>query len=174
MKTSLYILFFFMVMLVFPAQAQTPVYRGMVKVKQNKAELENGKLTLDMDFSIIGISAGRLQSFLLAPVLRNGSNSLRLQPIRINGANKQKMYQRALAFEGESAKGDVYVVLKNDPTLLQEINYRKVIPYQPWMEHAELILIGELNNYNDRPIHTYTDLLTNDLNVYPAEGINEK
>lgn len=169
MKTPLYILFFFIAMLAFPVQAQTSVYRGMVKVKQNKAEQENGRLTLDMDFSIIGLSAGRLQSFLLTPVLRSGSNSLRLQPIRINGANKQKMYQRALAFGDENTQGNAYIILKSDPTLLQEINYRKEIPFQPWMEHAELLLIGELNNYDDRPLQTYTDQLTDDLRVYSVE-----
>lgn len=165
MKTPLYILFFFMAMLALPAQAQTSVYRGMVKVKQNKAELINGKLALDMDVSIIGLSVGRHETLLLTPVLRSGGSSFPLQPIRINGVNKQKMYQRALAFEGESAKGNTYVILKSDPTLLQEVNYQKEISFQPWMEHAELVLIGELNNYDDQPIQTYTDVLTDDLRV---------
>lgn len=170
MKTPLYILFFFMAMLAFPAQAQTSVYRGMVKVKQNKAELSGGKLALDMDVSIIGLSVGRYETLLLTPVLRNGGSSFSLQPIRINGANKQKMFQRALAFEGESAKGNTYAILKSDPTLLQEINYQKEIPFQPWMEHAELILVGKLNNYDDQPIQTYTDVLTDDMRV---QGVGE-
>lgn len=159
-----------MAMLAFPAQAQTSIYRGMVKVKQNKAELSGGKLALDMDVSIIGLSVGRYETLLLTPVLRNGGSSFSLRPIRINGANKQKMFQRALAFEGESAKGNTYAILKSDPTLLQEINYQKEIPFQPWMEHAELILVGELNNYDDQPIQTYTDVLTDDMRV---QGVGE-
>lgn len=170
MKTSLYIFFLFMAMLAFPAQAQTSVYRGMVNVKQNKAELSGDRLALDMNVSILGLSVGRHETLLLTPVLRSGSSSFRLQPIRINGANKQKMYRRALAFEGESAKGNAYVILKSDPTLLQEIKYQKEIPFQPWMEHAELVLIGELNNYDNQPIQTYTDVLTDDLKV---QGVGE-
>ena len=166
MKTSFYIFFFFLIMQVLPSQAQTSVYKGMVNIKQNKIELEKGVLSLDMDVSLCGLSVGRLQSLELTPVLRNGSNSVRLQPIRVNGANKQKMYKRALAFQGKAAAdGNTYVVLESDPALLQEISYKKEVPFLPWMQHAELILVGELNNYDDIPVQVYTDVLSDDLNI---------
>lgn len=166
MKTSFYIFFFFLIMQVLPSQAQTSVYKGMVNIKQNKIELEKGVLSLDMNVSLSGLSVAPHQSLLLTPVLRNGSNSLRLQPIRINGANKQKMYKRALEFQGKAVADDnAYVILESDPTLLQEISYKKEVPFQAWMEHAELILVGELNNYDDIPVQTYTDVLTDDLNI---------
>ncbi|WP_293710174.1 DUF3868 domain-containing protein [uncultured Parabacteroides sp.] len=171
MKTSVYIFFFFLIMQVLPSQAQTSVYQGMVNIKQNKIELEKGVLLLDMNVSLCGLSVARHQSLLLTPVLRNGSNSLRLQPIRVNGANKQKMYKRAVAFQGKvTADGNAYVILESDPALLQEIAYKKEVPFKPWMEHAELILVGELNNYDDIPVQTYTDVLTDDLNIRPAKG----
>lgn len=166
MKTSFYIFFFFLIMQVLPSQAQTSVYKGMVNIKQNKIELEKGVLSLDMNVSLSGLSVAPHQSLLLTPVLRNGSNSLRLQPIRINGANKQKMHKRALEFQGKAVADDnAYVILESDPTLLQEISYKKEVPFQAWMEHAELILVGELNNYDDIPVQTYTDVLTDDLNI---------
>lgn len=166
MKTSFYIFFFFLIMQVLPSQAQTFVYKGMVNIKQNKIELEKGVLSLDMNVSLSGLSVAPHQSLLLTPILRNGSNSLRLQPIRINGANKQKMYKRALEFQGKAVADDnAYVILESDPTLLQEISYKKEVPFQAWMEHAELILVGELNNYDDIPVQTYTDVLTDDLNI---------
>lgn len=166
MKTSFYIFFFFLIMQVLPSQAQTSVYKGTVNIKQNKIELEKGVLSLDMDVSLCGLSVGRLQSLELTPVLRNGSNSVRLQPIRVNGINKQKMYKRALAFQGKAvADGNAYVILESDPALLQEIAYKKEVPFLPWMEHAELILVGELNNYDGIPVQVYTDVLTEDLNI---------
>nr|WP_129731428.1 DUF3868 domain-containing protein [Parabacteroides goldsteinii] len=166
MKTSFYIFFFFLVMQVLPSQAQSSVYKGVVNIKQNKIELKKGVLSLDMDVSLCGLSVGRLQSLALTPVLRNGSNSVRLQPIRVNGANKQKMYKRALAFQGKAAAdGNAYVVLESDPALLQEISYKKEVPFLPWMQHAELLLVGELNNYDDIPVQVYTDVLSDDLNI---------
>lgn len=166
MKTSFYILLFFLFVQVFPGQAQTAVYRGMVKIKQNKTELNNGVLMFDMNICLSGLSVGRHQTLYLYPVLRSDNDSICLQPIRINGLNKQKMYQRALVFQGkEAANGDAYVILKSDPTLLQEVAYKKEIPYRPWMQHAELVLVGELTNYDDVPVHLYTNVLTDDLNI---------
>ena len=170
MKTSFYIFLFLLVMQVMPSQAQTSVYQGIVNIKPNKIELEKGVLSLDLNVSLCGLSVARHQSLLLTPVLRNGTNSLRLQPIRVNGANKQKMYKRALALQGKvAADGNAYVVLESDPSLLQEVAYKKELPYQPWMEHAELILLGELNNYDDIPVQTYTDVLTDDMDIRPTQ-----
>ncbi|WP_293651024.1 hypothetical protein [uncultured Parabacteroides sp.] len=74
--------------------------------------------------------------------------------------------KRALAFEGKApADGNAYVVLESDPALLQEISYKKEVPFLPWMQHAELILVGELNNYDDIPVQVYTDVLSDDLNI---------
>ena len=76
------------------------------------------------------------------------------------------MYKRTLALQGKmAADGNTYVTLESDPALLQEITYKKEVPFQAWMEHAELILVGELNNYDDIPVQTYTDVLTDDLNI---------
>ncbi|MCD8271040.1 MAG: DUF3868 domain-containing protein [Parabacteroides sp.] len=119
MKTSLYILFFFLSLQVFQSQAQTSVYRGMVKIKENKVKIENNQLSLDLNITLSGLSVGRHQSLLLTPVLQNGGNSLRLKPIVINGLNKQKMYKREKAFNGKATVDDIaYVVLKSDPALL--------------------------------------------------------
>lgn len=151
-------------------QVQATVYNGLVNIKQNKAEVEHGRLKLDMDLLLSGVSVGRYQTLMLTPVLRNGNHSFRFAPVRINGANKQKMYERTIAFEGKRvADGDAYVVLKSNPSLLQEVNYKKVIPFQPWMEEAELILIGELNNYDDIPVQTYTNVLTDHFYIQMAE-----
>ena len=123
-----------------------------------------------MNVSLCGLSVARHQSLLLTQVLRNGDKSLRLQPIRVNGANKQKMYKRALVLQGKvAANGNTYVTLESDPALLQEVAYKKEVPFQAWMEHAELILVGELNNYDDIPVQTYTDVLTDDLDIRPTQ-----
>lgn len=172
MKTPVYIFLFLLIMQLFPTQsqsqvqAQATVYNGLVNIKQNKAEMSDGLLTLEMDILLSGVSVGRYQTLLLVPVLRNGDHALRLPPVRINGANKQKMYERKIAFEGkQAADGNAYVVLQSNPTLLQEVSYKKEISFQPWMAEAELILLGELNNYDDIPVRTYKDVLTDRLYI---------
>lgn len=161
MKASFYILFLFLTSFLFSAQAQTTIYRGMVSVKENKVGVEDNVLTLNMDISLCGLSVGRYKTLTLIPMLRAGKDSVLLQPVVVNGVNKQKMYARTLAFKGkEAADAGAYVVLKNDPSLIQQVSYKKAIPYQPWMKNAQLILVGEVCNYNGSPQQTFVNVLT--------------
>lgn len=156
--------------MVFPAQAQREasreVYRGEVSVKQNKAEYVNNKLVLDFDISLCGLSIGRYQSLVLMPMLRFGRDSLIMPPVIVNGANKQKMYERAVELKGEEeAREAAYAVVKNDPRYIQEVSYKKTLPYRPWMSKAELVLIGELENYQGQAIQTFINVLTKELDL---------
>lgn len=161
MKASFYILFLFLTSFLFSAQAQTTIYRGMVSVKENKVGVEDNVLTLNMDISLCGLSVGRYKTLTLIPMLRAGKDSVLLQPVVVNGVNKQKMYGRTLAFKGkEVADAGAYVVLKNDPSLIQQVSYKKAIPFQPWMKNAQLILVGEVSNYNGSPQQTFVNILT--------------
>lgn len=174
MKTSIYTLLFLLIIQVLPAQDsvqdQVAVYKGLVNIKQNKAEVVDGVLQLDMNILLSGLSVGRYHTLKLTPMLRNGNHSLRLSPLRINGANKQKMYERTVAFQGKHvADGDAYLVLKSEPTLLHEINYKQEKSFKPWMKEAELILIGELNDYDGKLIQTHTDVLTDCLHISQKE-----
>lgn len=164
MKVVVYMACLLFLLLACPAQAQTSVYRGVVSVKENKVEQEGNKLTLDIEISVCGLSVGRYQTLTLMPMLRAGRDSLLLQPIVLNGANKQKMYERILAFKGKTVADDgAYVVLKNDPLLIQQIDYKKIIPYRPWMKGSQLVLVGLLNNYEGGTEQTFVNVLTGEL-----------
>lgn len=167
------VLFYIMLLaagLVFSAGAQPEarqeVYRGEVSVKQNKAEYVNNKLVLDFDISLCGLDVGRYQSLVLMPMLRFGRDSLIMPPVVVNGANKQKMYERAVALKGEEAAREAaYSIVKNDPRFIQVISYKKTLPYRPWMSKAQLVLIGELENYQGEAIQTFINVLTNELDL---------
>ena len=105
MKTFIYICLL-VIGLVLPAGAQVPIqsYRGQVSVKQNRIEREGNSLRLDLTISVCGLSVGRYQTPSLMPMLRS-DRDLRvvMAPVVLNGANKQKMYDRTLVFEGKKA-----------------------------------------------------------------------
>ena len=87
-----------------------------------------------------------------------------LQPIVVNGANKQKMYERTLALKGKTVADDgAYLVVKNKPTQLREIVYRKEVPFQFWMKGAELVLVGHLKDYDGIAQQVYVNVLTDNL-----------
>lgn len=147
-------------------QTLSQSYKGLVAVKQNKIELIDNMLVLNMNIDLCGLSVSRYNSLELTFMLRNGNDAILLQPIIVNGANKQKMYERALALKGrQTADAGAYVVLKNDPALLQEVSYKKAMPFQPWMDNAELVLVGKVLNYKGAIEKSFTDILGNRLNV---------
>lgn len=165
MKTTVYILLFFLFALSCPAQDVLSTYHGVVTVKTNKVVKQGNNLELEMSVDLCGLSVGRYQTLSIIPMLQAGRDSLRLQPIVVNGANKQKMYERTLSFQGRVvADNGAYVVLKNDPKVLRQVNYRATIPCKPWMEGARFILVGQFNNYDGEPQQTYSDILTDRLN----------
>ena len=127
-----------------------------------------GKLlrSLDLTISVCGLSVGRYQTLSLMPMLRSDRDSVVMAPVVLNGANKQKMYDRTLVFEGKkAADGDAYTVIKNTPELIREIPYELSIPYHPWMKNAALILVGELDNYEGAPLRTFVNVLTEHLDI---------
>lgn len=164
MKTTVYILLFLLAIVSCPAQEVLSTYQGMVTVKANKVEKQGNNLELEMSIDLCGLSVGRYQTLSIIPMLRAGRDSLRLQPIVVNGANKQKMYERTLSFQGRAvADNGAYVVLKNDPKVLRQVSYRATIPCKSWMKGAEFILVGQFNNYDGQPQQTYFDTLTERL-----------
>lgn len=159
MKTTVYILLFLLAALSCRAQEVLSTYHGMVTVKANKVEKQGNNLDLEMNIELCGLSVGRYQTLSIIPMLRAGRDSLRMQPIVVNGANKQKMYERTLSLQGRvTADNGAYVVLKNDPKVLRQVNYRVTIPCKPWMKGAEFILVGQFNDYDGMPLHTYSDI----------------
>ena len=164
MRTTLYILIFLCAVLLCRAQELSSDYRGMVYVKENTVAQQGDNLSLDLQIDLSGLSVGRYQSLTLTPMLRQGRDSLMLQPIVVNGANKQKMYERTLALNGKTVADDgAYLVVKNKPTQLREIVYRKEVPFQFWMKGAELVLVGHLKDYDGIAQQVYVNVLTDNL-----------
>ncbi|GEM_PF-2167609 len=139
---------------------------GTVTVKLNKADLKGQALDLDLDIRINHIYIGKRESLSLTLALQKGNNIVHLPPVIINGTNKRKMYERAVNLYGlKEAMGDAYAVLKNDEDLIQFLPYKKAIAYKPWMNRSQLILIGEILDYNNNVTQTFTDVLEKSLIV---------
>lgn len=174
MKISLlYIMCGLLGLLLFPlvSKAQDPhprVYAGSVHVKQNVAEVRNDSVFLDMDITLCGVPVYSANSLTLTPVLFSEKDSLRLPYIRIHGKQKDRMYKRAVILsKGKKEDKSAYVVLRHDSLITQVISYKDTITYESWMEDAGLLLEGAFKNYNDKPVSTYIDVLTDDLNLVP-------
>jgi len=171
MKISLLYILCGLILSPFILEAQDPqpkVYTGSVHIKQNVAEVRNDSVFLDMDITLYGVPVHSTNSLILTPVLFFEKDSLRLPYIRIHGKQKDRMYKRSVILsKGKKEDKSAYVVLRHDSIITQVISYRDTITYEPWMEEAGLLLEGSFKKYNDKLISTYTDVLTEDLNLVP-------
>lgn len=141
-------------------------FQGLVTVKQDSFVIKRNVLYLYMHISWSGLQVGRYESMVLTPLLHAGEKEFALKPIVLNGANKQKIYERKKVFDGPVyAKKNAYVVLENDPEAEKEIVYLQEVECRDWMKKAALVLRGERCGYNGRPEQTYMDILTDKVTI---------
>jgi hypothetical protein len=119
---------------------------------------------VDLDVKLNHIYIAPHSSLSLTFALQKGNNRVQLPPIIINGSNKRKMFERTVALRGlEEAVGEAYTVLKNDEDLIQFTPYKKTLIYKPWMNKCQLIMIGEVLDYENNTTDTFTDVLQRSL-----------
>ena len=89
------------------------------------------------------------ESLTVTPVLKNGEYEQELPAVLINGAEKQKVYQRTqvlAAGKRNNAKVRTSpipaVVIRNDHAASRAFTYKVSVPYEQWMERAILISIS--------------------------------
>ncbi|MCC8171235.1 MAG: DUF3868 domain-containing protein [Parabacteroides sp.] len=141
-------------------------FQGQITVKQDSFVIKRNVLYLYMHISLSGLQVGRYESMVLTPLLHAGEKEFALKPIVLNGANKQKIYERKKVFDGPVyAKKNAYAVLKNNPDSEEEIVYLQEVECRDWMKEASLVLRGERCNYNGRPAQTYVDILTDKITI---------
>jgi hypothetical protein len=139
-----------------------------VAVRLNSAALKGNALNLDMDIKIAQMQIGRYESVSLRLVLRGTGKgqTLLLPPVIVNGANKRNMFERAVALHGSTAaKNGAYAVLKNDPELIQYLSYKRAVTYNSWMNNCQLLLVGELKDYNNNTLQSFTTIVSRKLSV---------
>ncbi|MDR1645255.1 MAG: DUF3868 domain-containing protein [Tannerellaceae bacterium] len=135
---------------------------GSVSAKINRVDLKGTALNLDLDMRIDHMQIGRYESLSLTLVLRGTGKgqTLSLPPVVVNGSNKRRMFDRAVALYGiTEAKKGAYDVLKNDPDLTQYVGYRRAVAYKSWMNNCQLLLVGEIKDYHNNTKQRFTNVV---------------
>jgi hypothetical protein len=160
--------------LVYVLHAQVQQRAGAVSVKLNKAELKGNALNLDMYMTIEYIPVKRYENLMLTITLKGPGRgqTLTLPPVIVNGDNKRQMFERAVTIKGlAAARNGAYAVLKNDPELIQYLAYKRAVAYKPWMNNCQLILTGEVKNYQNKTIQRFTNTFVRQLAIRNATGV---
>lgn len=136
----------------FAAEARAKDYRGYVVIKNSTLAERNDTLYLAMEVLVKQNSVMNHAAMQILPELLSENNSLKFPDILILGNNKCKTYNRWAKTHKKEYRNipapakKVYVDNETD-TL---ITYSYQVPYQNWMDEAQLIVNQELIDYRDQ------------------------
>ncbi len=141
--------------------AQTVTPSGLVVIN-TEAAVQNDTLHVDINMDIAKINIKSQEGLVLTPIVRTTDRAIELPAVFIGGKNKYKAFHRKEAF-GENEIVYISVHAKKDESSI--INYHYVLPYDPWMETASVILQEEIygcadcrKENNDIPLLANIDL----------------
>lgn len=151
-------------------------YRGELFVTGQHFSLTDGLLNVELSVDFENLQMPSDESLTVTPVLKNGEYEQELPAVLINGAEKQKVYQRTQALAAGKRNGKVRtspipaVVVRNDRAVSRAFTYKVSIPYEEWMEHAVLLLRSQECACHGRKGDSYEDKIADGLRL-PKQNI---
>ncbi len=145
-----------------PAGHQTAEARSL-KVSDIKVARHDGELTVALDINPRSVNPGRDREVLFTPVVRalDSADSLALPSIRVAGRNR---YYSHLRNDDLAEEEKVFHAGSKEP-----IEYRREVPFQPWMNRAKVVMREEVANCCDAPVpQDETPLALLDFEQKPA------
>lgn len=131
-----------------PAMTVDARKNDKIKVNVIPAELrqQGDQLMVNMMIDLDNLSIPSRRGMILTPVLAGDQGQrVVLSPILINGKNRQKSYKRSLALGNqEPVVMPSYLIVKTHKNKEDIISYAQVIPFEPWMTNANVLVVGDL------------------------------
>lgn len=122
-------------------QAQTVVYKDQVRVEnQSVTRSDDNRLTIAMDIIMqanMKISSNR--SATLTPILEANGHSKALPAIVVYGRRRALVNER-----GNTVPKDAFVILRRKRKTEQKVSYLVQLPYEGWMQKANLVMDADL------------------------------
>lgn len=112
-------------------------------IKVGKAD--NNTLVVDMDLNLDSLDMPSNVRFVFTPVVKDGSNQRLMPQLVVNGRKQQVMYERH-AYKDFEPNTQV-VRRKNDTP--QTLHYSAVLPYESWMQNANVEIAEDLCGCGD-------------------------
>ena len=146
---------------------------GQIQITRRSFSLSGSQLHIQMEVNYEGLQMPSDESLTLTPFLLAGEQSFDLPSILINGAEKQKVYERTRVLGGASdtrngRNSTPSVVLKNDRKASRRFTYKVTVPFREWMAQADLMLHTEECGCNGREAATYDDRIGRCLKRMPS------
>lgn len=131
------LIYFVLCLAVAPSVNAQRLYKDAINITNASLWQQGDSLYIDMQMDLRDLKISNDRTLTLTPVLANSDNKVVLPEIIVNGHRRQKAYIRSMVLDKQS---NMPMPQNTDEVL----NYSYVIPYQPWMENANLNLEEDL------------------------------
>lgn len=135
-----------------------PYIRGM------KIEKQGDKVILNLEFDFTDLQLKKNKQFIFTPVLVNGSETYTFTPVEVLGRKANLYQQRNKPYEVPTQ-----LITKRTPGY-PLVSYTESVPYEKWMNHAQLMISEDLCGCNKAPLNSENTLIT-DVDIVPPPFI---
>ncbi len=132
-----------------------------VSVDGFKAERNGNYMAVDMTLDLSGLKVRRNRAVLLTPCVINPDDSLHLKSVGVYGRRRYYYYVRNFGEEMISGADEMTYRKRDMPSTLE---YHDIVPYEGWMDGAEL----QLHRYLYGCCNEILDVETGRLGTYVA------
>lgn len=141
-------------------------YRGEMFVTGQRFSLKDNHLNVDISVDFEGLAMPADESLTVTPILINGEHQQELPAVLINGAEKQRVYQREQAFSRSRKPAPIpAVVIRNDAATSRSFRYQVAVPYEQWMKEAVLIIRSQECACHGKKGNIYEDKIADGLHL---------
>ena len=131
-----------------PSGAQDGAMRmagNAVGLENLKVERSGSNLVVDMDLRLDDLKLPSNVRFVFTPLVKGSGNVRQMSPVVVNGRRQQISYGR---FARKDFAGNPVVVRRRNGKE-QTVHYTGVLPYESWMENANVVLAEDLCGCGD-------------------------
>ncbi len=124
-----------------PVCAQTGHLSG-VRVTDDEIRKNGREVHVNFVLDVTDMHVKRQESVRLYPVVvaKEGDRSLELPSVVLDGRVRDKVHRREKALTGSAKTDGAKTVLRRRNGEAQQVEYSTVIPYEPWLGAARLVL----------------------------------
>ena len=147
-----------------------------ISISRVSAHIEGDSLCIEMKLDVSTVTVTPSLAFTFTPVLRSKGKLMILPAVVVTGKRRARFDSREIIFSPPPGyQKPLKTIYGNSPERGNIIDYRVMVPYGLWMEHASLALMQEVKDCCDMQLlgidNLVQDLAISGVAVYPQGDV---
>lgn len=149
MKKNTFLIIGLLALLAQPGITQNS-YKGEISVDVSTYTKQDNKIIVNANIILDKLRLTGNEMITITPIIRSlgGAEQIALEPLIVNGATRDKINRRAVAFGDYSYPENAAGIIKRNNSTLQLFSYSLETDYHQWMRNSELVFIESVTGCN--------------------------